>query len=374
MLSDNIKRNAMNINRNNYEKFFIMYVDHELSAKERMEVEAFVAANPDLKTELEMFQEVVLQPEPQITFPGKEILFKNSNPVTEENYEEYFVLYGDDELNREQKEFVEQFVYRHPQFQADFELIQKARVVADTSIVYPDKSELFRYEKKGGAVIKMQWMRAVAAAVIFLFMGGMGWMFVQQEEKVHLPGEDGYVRNIEVEKSGSEEVAKRGSGEEASNTVVAMVSGDEGKKVSEAGNINKGVSVSVAEERKRRSDEVEKRGTDEVEKRGSDEVKNVISDVAIADGPERKTEITDEAISEDQLRGLNKVGNAVAAAPEIQQVSNVVYIEQEPDRSRNKSLRGLVRKATRIFEKTTNIDPANKDHKVQIAGFEIALK
>jgi anti-sigma factor RsiW len=367
MLSDNIKRNAMNINRNNYEQFFIMYVDNELSAEERMEVEAFVASNPDLEVELEMFREVVLQPEPQITFPGKEILFKNSNPVTEENYEEYFVLYGDDELNREQKEFVEQFVYRHPQFQADFELILKARVVADNSIVYPDKSELFRYERKGGAVVKMQWMRAVAAAVIFVFLGGMGWMFVQQENKVHMP-------NGEVVKTGIEEVNDRkidelkteGSEELASSQVVAMVSGDERKKVTETGNIHKGLRVSVVE--------VMKKETGEVKQNGIEELESVRSGVAIVENSSDRKPIIDEAIGEEQLRGLNNVGNAVAAAPEVQQVSNVVYIEQEPDRSRNKSLRGLVRKATRIFEKTTNIDPANKDNKVQIAGFEIALK
>ena len=50
----------MNINRDNYEMYFLLYVDKELSAEERSAVEKFVAENADLKAELESLASATL--------------------------------------------------------------------------------------------------------------------------------------------------------------------------------------------------------------------------------------------------------------------------------------------------------------------------
>ena len=56
-----VKQNKMMfINRNNYENFFLLYADGELSASEHLAVEEFVAQNEDLRVELEMIQAAVL--------------------------------------------------------------------------------------------------------------------------------------------------------------------------------------------------------------------------------------------------------------------------------------------------------------------------
>ena len=65
----------MNINRNNYEEYFLLYIDNELSVAEKNMVEAFVAANADLGEELVMLQQSIVKPD-TVAFPGKEKLIK----------------------------------------------------------------------------------------------------------------------------------------------------------------------------------------------------------------------------------------------------------------------------------------------------------
>ena len=71
----------MNINRHNYEEYFLLYVDHELTAAERMMVEEFVAANPDLKAELELLAQTTYAADAQLDNDFKAQLLK---PVEQE--------------------------------------------------------------------------------------------------------------------------------------------------------------------------------------------------------------------------------------------------------------------------------------------------
>ncbi|MBO9570907.1 MAG: hypothetical protein J7497_01660, partial [Chitinophagaceae bacterium] len=66
----------MLINRTNYEEFFLLYVDGELSAGDRIAVEKFASEHPDLLEELNLLKETVLVPENEIVFEGKEKLYK----------------------------------------------------------------------------------------------------------------------------------------------------------------------------------------------------------------------------------------------------------------------------------------------------------
>ena len=165
----------MIINRNNYEEYFLLYIDRELSTAEREAVEHFVTENPDLKPELEALQGVTLDGTDTVSFPGKKELLSTGSLlslVTAENRTEYFILYADNELNNEKKALVEQFVYHHPEHQQEFELFLQARVEADRTIIFEDKNSLFRQEATVRPIAG--WFKlsaAVAAAVIFLIFG-----------------------------------------------------------------------------------------------------------------------------------------------------------------------------------------------------------
>ena len=188
----------MNINRNNYEEYFLLYADKELSADEKSMVETFVQQNPDLEEEFVMLQQSVIKPDNTITLEDKSPLFRNGEFINQDNYEEKFLLYTDNELNLSEIVETEKFVLSHPSLQNDFILLQKAKYEPDTTIVFPDKGMLYKKEEDG-KVIPFRW-KALAAAVI-LGIGlwtGVTYMQKNKIEPVIVKGPDVKQKSIPV--------------------------------------------------------------------------------------------------------------------------------------------------------------------------------
>lgn len=65
----------MIINRNNYEEYFLLYADGELTLAEKQAVDAFTHQHPDLAEELKLLMDVVL-PHEMAVMSGKDRLMK----------------------------------------------------------------------------------------------------------------------------------------------------------------------------------------------------------------------------------------------------------------------------------------------------------
>ena len=65
----------MNLTRHNYEEYFLRYVDGELAADERQEVEAFLEEHPDLFEEMDSLQMTVL-PQDEVFAFDKSLLYQ----------------------------------------------------------------------------------------------------------------------------------------------------------------------------------------------------------------------------------------------------------------------------------------------------------
>ena len=154
------------INRNNYEEFFMLYVDGELTPLQQKAVDEFVLENPDLREELDMLQQTVLPAEP-VFFEGKNELLKgNSGPIHEGNYEEYFLLSVDNELNETERGHLDYFLETHPALRAEMDLLMRTKLEPDTDLVFANKEILYREEKRR-PVVYFYFTRLAAAAILF---------------------------------------------------------------------------------------------------------------------------------------------------------------------------------------------------------------
>jgi hypothetical protein len=156
------------INQHNYEEYFLLYVDEELSASDKQAVEQFILANPDLGVEIETLRQIRLTDEPML-FGEKESLYRTeATEINLANYKEQFLLYVDNELSVETKEKVEIFVLQHPELQKMFTELRQTKLEPER-IVFAEKQLLYKKEDKEKPVFYISWQRvAVAAALIGL--------------------------------------------------------------------------------------------------------------------------------------------------------------------------------------------------------------
>ncbi len=172
----------MNINRHNYEELFLLYVDNELTAAERIMVENFIVANPDLKEELELLKQTSFTTDIKMDAAFLQSLLK---PVAEETTisEEQLLLFMDDELNGHEAEEVRKSIAVSTSLQKEVQLLQRSKLIADASIIFPNKSVLYKEETPA----RVFYMSAVvrrwsAAAAVILLLGSGVWLLMNDKE------------------------------------------------------------------------------------------------------------------------------------------------------------------------------------------------
>lgn len=171
----------MNINRNNYEEYFLLYADNELTDSEKAEILMFLKENRDLEEEFRMIHHSICKPDISVELADKSFLLRGNAEsfINEINYEEVFVLYHDNELTDKQKKETEDFLSLHTQLKNEFELIGLAKLIPDYSVIFPNKKKLYKKEKTGKVVPIMFW-RMLAAAIFIGFGLWITQLYIQK--------------------------------------------------------------------------------------------------------------------------------------------------------------------------------------------------
>ena len=378
----------MNITRHNYEEYFILYMDNELGDDDRRMVEAFVLQHPDLKEELDQLLQYKLLPDTDILFPGKEELIKinGESPVTLTNYEEWLVLYTDNELDGGQRKAVEKFMTENPSVEKELFLFQRSKLQPE-QIIFPNKESLYRREEKV-KILPARWWRAVAA-VLILAVGLSAVIVITNRPSI--------VKNdIAVKNSGSENNTPRDNStqpiKKESPVAVPGLSDNTAHQTAVIHNTRQPDRDRVTQENK-----------NIIVKNNNAAVKNKIpvnipsavkkEEPVIADNnrpsnnlPQplynpaiKKNIVPDDAVANiTPSKEIINPKESFTTAP----VTNVIaasYTNNNNDAGQleeggtNKKNRGFLRKLTRTFEKRTNMT-ATDDDKLLVGGLAFKLK
>lgn len=165
----------MKINLQNYEEYFVRFLDGDLPSEDVAEVKLFLQRHPGLNAELNAFKATMLPADENIFFPGKELLKKG---ITLLNYQDYFIRKVEADLSSEEEQELNSFLQHHRELQREMNAFAKTKLVADTSLGFPDKNSLKKRES--GRVIPIYVRYAFVAAVaaglmLVIFMRGMPW-------------------------------------------------------------------------------------------------------------------------------------------------------------------------------------------------------
>src|SRR5689334_9412996 len=133
-------KNNDTIHLGNYEEFFILYMDHELSEEQQQMVEDFLSSHPDLRGELELLMSTRLPAE--TLHINKEELMSSHMKLS--SVDEDLLLFIDNELPGEQKKIVEFELASNADYKEQFNILLKTKLDSGDIIPYPNKAELYR--------------------------------------------------------------------------------------------------------------------------------------------------------------------------------------------------------------------------------------
>ena len=168
----------MNINRNNYELFFIDYLEGNLSEQDLFVLKKFLTDNPDLADELNSLDSFTAEPE-HIVFKHKQSLKKNTiPPINNQNFDSMAIAYLENDLSDTEKLEFEQYIKQNPKKGEEYSLFEKTKIQPDFSIKYPDKKQILHRNK----TITRQLISFTAIAASFLLLFSVLIKFMSQNE------------------------------------------------------------------------------------------------------------------------------------------------------------------------------------------------
>jgi hypothetical protein len=390
----------MKINRHNYEEFFLLYVDNELSAAGKKAVDVFVKENPDLRAELLALQQTIITPE-NIGLDKKDWLYVQEDITA---LQEDLLLYADDELMPADKNSVEFLLATDKAAQAEWSVLQQTKLQPDMAVVFADKRSLYR--KETGRVVGFRWGRVAAAAI---FVGLALWTGVtvyqnnnktttgsgelatdtktgKEQIKTVVPGNTATVTTQPGENSATENITSTSTQQNNEGNIIESIGPGVEKRIDQnivdpkentsvqnttVQNNNKTPDNNLPKPALQNFNRIESNETKVVAVLNENNSKRVSgnNDAVVKTNPKESPVNANNNTNTDpdnNVTALQVVNNKTS-----EEEDNNRYLNVDDDKGKRTALGGFLRKAKRVLERTANVKTGEG---VKIAGFEIALK
>ena len=353
----------MNIDRHNYEEYFILYWDNELTDEQKQLVKQFVQQNTDLEDEFNLLGQSHFTPDENILLPNKEFLIKEEYA----NRQELFLSYIDNELTATEKSAIEKFIAVDPPAQRELALLQKTKLQPE-KIVFPYKSQLYRREEKG-RVVRMVWFRVAAAAAIIM-VGSL--LTVQLLKTNSIPGEP-VVRVIQ--NSGTTDFIDAPVKKLPVNKPVEIINPQSSEQQNEI----------IAEKKKANTATEKQPAVVQLPKRNKpilpnkDDKQSLVENNNLPETNPTEIKVPNNSVAKTESNKSNDnfINNSVTpkTTPTFNDQNSNSGVQFASNNKDDKGgLRGLLRKATRVFERRTNIQTTTEDNKLLVGAFAVSLK
>ncbi len=155
------------ITRENYEEFYLDFLEGNLTREVEAAFVAFLEANPDLQLEDEALP--VLEADNELLgFTEKQLLKKSDDlgAVSAETIQYYLIAEVEGLLTVEQKERLNEWILEHPTYAIEQRLYQQT-VAVPSAVNYPNKADL----KQQSRIIPLWLVGSAAAASVVLLIG-----------------------------------------------------------------------------------------------------------------------------------------------------------------------------------------------------------
>lgn len=363
-----------NINRENYETFFLLYIDNELSAIEKRQVDEFVNANPDLQEELVMLQQSTLKPDP-IIFNHKHSLLKQEGPAA--SIQEKLLLLLDKELTETEAQEMNELVVSDQEINKEWLLLQQTKLPAE-KILFKNKASLYR--KEGGRIIVFPWRKLAVAAVLVGLGLWAGVTYLKNDSTVTI--DPVVITNAPSKKIPADKIVDK------KEVAPALPSNAEDKDLAAteknlkekksavtikdplpAKIINRNKKDDIAIEAAPKDNQLPKPYFENVNNQGSN--KNIAANVT----PEKQSKsIVNPGNNVNDNNGPQDAANLYASRTSLTEDSEnnnrVLYFEEE--KIKKTKLGGIFRKVKRVFERNTNLKSGGNN--IKVANLEFAIQ